>query len=209
MDLHITDASSLAIIDRQVDNNQQLSPAEYEIVRQVIYHTADFEYSSLLRFSQNVLTIGAAALAARTSIVVDVPAIQVSIVPWLQKTFGNPVYCCTTANLRPQKRKTKAAWGLETLAKTHTDSIYVIGQDQTALTTLVELTERGVINPTLAVVTAPVFVEQDMKQFLKTASIPSIYIDSPKGNAIVAATIINSLVNLSWQAYELGNGGRK
>jgi precorrin-8X/cobalt-precorrin-8 methylmutase len=208
MDLHITDASSLAIIDRLVDN-QQLSPAEYEIVRQVIYRTADFEYSSLLRFSKNVLTIGAAALAARTSIVVDVPAIQVSIVPWLQKTFGNPVYCCTTTNLRPQKRKTKAAWGLETLAKSHTDSIYVIGQDQTALTTLVELTQRKVINPTLAVVTAPVFVEQDMKQFLKAASIPSIYIDSSKGNAIVAATIINSLVNLSWQAYELGSGGRK
>jgi len=208
MDLHITDASSLAIIDRLVDN-QQLSPAEYEIVRQVIYRTADFEYSSLLRFSKNVLTIGAAALAARTSIVVDVPAIQVSIVPWLQKTFGNPVYCCTTTNLRPQKRKTKAAWGLETLSKNHTDSIYVIGQDQTALTTLVELIERKVINPTLAVVTAPVFVEQDMKKFLKTASIPSIYIDGSKGNAIVAATIINSLVNLSWQAYELGSGGRK
>ncbi len=208
MDLHITDASSLAIIDRQVDN-QQLSPAEYEIVRQVIYRTADFEYSSLLRFSKNVLTIGSAALAARTSIIVDVPAIQVSIVPWLQQTFGNPVYCCTTTNVRPQKRKTKAAWGLETLAKNHTDSIYVIGQDQTALTTLVELTQRKVINPTLAVVTAPVFVEQDMKQFLKAADIPSIYIDGSKGNAIVAATIINSLVNLSWQAYQLGSEGRK
>lgn len=209
MDLHITDASSLAIIDRQVDNNRQLSPAEYEIVRQVIYHTADFEYSSIVKFSKNVLTIGAAALAARTSIVVDVPAIQVSIVPWLQKTFGNPVYCCTTTNLRPQKRKTKAAWGLETLAKTHADSIYVIGQDQTALITLVELIEGKVINPSLAVVTAPVFLEQDLKKFLKAADIPSIYIDGSKGNAVVAATIINSLVNLAWQAYELGSEGDK
>ena len=204
MDLHITDAASLAIIDCQVDN-AQLSPAEYEIIRQVIYRTADFEYSSILSFTADALKKGASALAARTPIVVDVPAIQVSIVPKLQKTFANPVYCCTTTNVRPQQRKTQAAWGLETLAKTknHTQSIYVIGQDQTAFTTLVELTERKVIQPALTIVTAPIFVENDMKQWLKKSALPAIYIDSSKGNAVVAATIVNTLVNLTWQAYEL------
>lgn len=202
MNLHITDASSLAIIDRQVDQHA-LSPAEYEIARQVIYHTADFEYASTLRFAENALVLGAAAIAARTPIVVDVPAIQVSIIPQLQQAFGNLVHCCSTTNLRPQKRQSQAAWGLETLAKTHPHSIYVIGQEQTALATLVELIERKIIKPALAVVTCPVFVEQDMKQWLKNSSIPSIYLEHAKGNAVVAATIINSLVALAWQAYEL------
>jgi precorrin-8X/cobalt-precorrin-8 methylmutase len=202
MDLHITDASSLAEIDRQVETIE-MSPAEYEIVRQVIYHTADFEYSSIIKFNHNALSKGAAAIAAKTTIVVDIPAIQVQIVPKLKKTFCNPVYCCTTTAVRPQKRKTKAAWGLETLAKTHSEDIYVIGQDSTALGTLAELTKRKVTNPALIVFTAPMFIEQDIKQWLIHSSVPSIYINSPKGNATVATAIINSLINLTWQAYEI------
>ena len=107
--------------------------------------------------------------------------------------------------MRPQKRKTQAAWGLETLAKTHPEDIYVIGQDQTALGTLAELTERQALNPALVIFTAPVFVEQDMKQWLIDSSIPSIYVGSPKGNAAVASAIVNSLINLTWLAYELNS----
>ncbi len=204
MDLHITDASALAQIDSQVEA-LPMSPAEYEIVRQVIYHTADSEYSSIIKFNHDALAKGAAAIAAKTTIIVDVPAIQVEIVPKLQKTFCNPVYCCTTTAVRPQKRKTKASWGLETLAKTHSEDIYIIGQDRTALGTLAELTARKATNPALIVFTAPVFVEQDMKQWLIDSSIPSIYIGSPKGNATVATAIVNSLINLTWQAYEINS----
>ena len=46
MEWHITDAQSLAIIDNEIGEHS-LSPAEYEIVRQVIYATADFEYKNL------------------------------------------------------------------------------------------------------------------------------------------------------------------
>ena len=201
INLHIADASSLAQIDRQVEEIQ-MSPAEYEIARQIIYHTADFEYISLIKFGNKALIKGTAAIAARSTIIVDVAAIQVSIISQLQKTFCNPVYCCTTTAVRPQRRKTQAAWGLETLAKTHPEAIYVIGQDQTALGTLAELTERKAIQPALVIFTAPVFIEQDMKQWLIDSSLPSIYINSPKGNAIVASAIVNSLINLTWQAYE-------
>ncbi|MGF1541560.1 MAG: precorrin-8X methylmutase [Pleurocapsa sp.] len=207
MDLHITDASALAQIDCQVEA-LPMSPAEYEIVRQVIYYTADFEYSSIIKFNHHALAKGAAAIAARSTIIVDIPAIQVQIVPKLQKTFCNPVYCCSTTAVRPQKRKTKAAWGLETLAKTHPDDIYVIGQDATALGTLAELTARKATNPALIIFTAPMFIEQDMKQWLIKSAIPSIYIDNPKGNATVATAIVNSLIDLTWQAYEINSSSK-
>nr|WP_232225309.1 precorrin-8X methylmutase [Dactylococcopsis salina] len=45
-----------------------LSPAEYEIVRRVIYETADFDYRSHLKFSDRALKVGAGALAARSTI---------------------------------------------------------------------------------------------------------------------------------------------
>ncbi|MDJ0633230.1 MAG: precorrin-8X methylmutase [Xenococcaceae cyanobacterium MO_188.B29] len=205
MDLHITDVQSLVMIDHQI-GNYLLSPAEYEIARQVIYKTADFDYLSLLRFSENSLTQGAAALAAHISVIVDKPAVQVGIVSILQKTFCNPIYCCSTTVTRPQQRKTEAAWGLETMAKNHPQAIYVIGQEQTALTTLVELIERKSIQPALIVATPPTFVEQDIKQWLATSSIPNIYVEGKKGNSVVASTIINSLTELAWQEYALNLG---
>jgi precorrin-8X/cobalt-precorrin-8 methylmutase len=156
-----------------------------------------------LGFSPESLTKGAAALASRTSILVDVPMIQVNIVPILQKTFGNPVYCCSTAVTRPQQRKTKAAWGLEALAKSHSEAIFVIGQDQTLLSTLVELYNRNAIQPALVIVTPPTFVEQNTKKWLNNSSIPHIYVNGSKGSATVAAAILNSLVELTWIAYQL------
>ncbi len=194
MNPHFTEASSLAAIDRQVNgNNQNISPAQYEIIRQVIYHTADFEYISLLKFSEDALSKGAASLKVSTPIVVDVPEIQVSIVPKLKKTFYNPVYCCATTN-------SKIASGLETLAKQHPKGIFIIGQSEIALTTLINLIESKTINPSLAIATAPIFIKPERKKF-SGSSFPRIYVDNYKGDATVASAILNSLVDLTWRAY--------
>lgn len=201
MDIHFTEAYSLASIDRQIEaRNYDLAPAQYEIIRQVIYHTADFEYYSLLKFSEAALTLGFEALIAGVPIVVDVPEIQVSIVPRLQQTFYNPVYCCATTGIQSDETKTKAVSGLENLASIHSSAIFVIGQDQTALASLVDLIKAEVISPRLAIATAPLFIAPNIKQYFQTASIPTIYIDSPKGGATVASAIVNSLVNLAWRA---------
>lgn len=200
MNWHITDAQSLALIDREIADHQ-LSPAEYEIVRQIIYATADFDYLDLLRCSSDALFHGAAAIAAKTPIIVDVAMIQVSLVPLLQQTFYNPVYCCTTTATRSTKEKTKAALGLEILAKQHQNAIYVIGQDETTLSNFIELTEQTKIQPALAIATAPLWQEQGQKQWLKNATFPCIYLDSRKGGAMIATSIIKSLVTLAWQTY--------
>ena len=85
------EASTLATIDRQITGvEKNFTPAQYEIIRQVIYSSADLEYQSLLKFSPEALAAGAAALTAAIPIIVDVPEIQVSIVPKLQQTFTQP-----------------------------------------------------------------------------------------------------------------------
>ena len=101
MEWHATDAQSLSIIDREMENCR-FTPAEYEIVRRVVYATADFDYADLIRFSDRALQSGAAALAARTTIIVDVPMVQVGIAPRIQAAFANPVYCSMDALTRPQ-----------------------------------------------------------------------------------------------------------
>jgi len=200
MEWHVTDAQSLAIIDSEIGDHV-FSPAEYEIVRRVIYATADFEYKSLIRFSERALQAGAAALAARTTIVVDVPMVQVGIAYDIQNTFANPVYCSMEALTRPQKEKTRAAWGIETLAKRYPEGIFVVGKAQTALTALVDLIEAEEIRPALIIATPVGFVNVDAKERLQDSLVPHITIESRKGNAVIAAAIVDGLVDLAWQAY--------
>jgi precorrin-8X/cobalt-precorrin-8 methylmutase len=201
MEWHVTDAQSLAIIDGEIGDHV-FSPAEYEIVRRVIYATADFEYKSLIRFSERALQAGAAALAARAAIVVDVPMVQTGIAYEIQNTFANPVYSSTDTSTRPQTEKTLAAWGIETLAKRYPEGIFIVGQAQTALTTLVDLIEAEEINPALLIATPVGFVDvDDAKRRLQDSLVPNITIDSCKGNAVVAAAIADGLIDLAWQAY--------
>jgi precorrin-8X/cobalt-precorrin-8 methylmutase len=201
MEWHATDAQSLAIIDHEIGEHI-FSPAEYEIVRRVVYATADFEYKSLIRFSEAALQSGAAALAARSTIVVDVPMVQVGITTNIQNTFANPVYCSMEALTRPQKEKTRAAWGIETLARRYPEGVFVVGQAQTALNALVELIEAEEIRPALIVATPSGFIDvESAKERLADSLIPHIRIVGRKGSAVVAAAIVNGLVDLAWQAY--------
>lgn len=200
MNLHFTEASSLATIDRQVGEIENISPAQYEIIRQVIYHTADFEYQSLLEFSAGALIKGAAALTATLPIIVDALEIQANIAPKLRQTFGNSIYCCATTGTATAT-KTKASVGLEILANSHPKSIFIIGRDLDALSTMVEIIESKAIEPSLAIATVPTLIEPDQKQWLMNSSIPYIGIKSCKGGTNVASAIFSSLIELSWRAY--------
>ncbi len=201
MDWHATDAQSLAVIDRELGAHS-FSPSEYEIVRQVIYATGDFDYKHLIHFSEHALQSGAAGLAARTTIVVDVPTVQAGLLKKVQSTFANPLYCATEAILRPQKDKTLAAWGLETLAHRYPEAIYIVGEAQTALATLIDLIERDEIRPALAIAAPAGFVDVDvLKERLHDSLVPHIRVDGRKGNAVVAAAIACALIDLAWQAY--------
>lgn len=201
MEWHVTDAQSLRIIDNEIGNHS-FSPSEYEIVRRVIYATADFEYKSLIRFSDQALQAGAAALAARSTIIVDVPMVQVGIAPTIQNTFANPVYCSMEALTRPQREKSRVSWGIVTLARRYPEGIFVVGQAQTALTALVELIEQEEIKPALIIGTPAGFVGVDVAvERLKDSHVPHIRVESRKGSAVVAAAIVNGLVDLAWQAY--------
>jgi precorrin-8X/cobalt-precorrin-8 methylmutase len=201
MKWHITDAQSLRAIDQEIGQHS-FSSAEYEVIRRVIYATADFEYQNLLRVTPQALQTGAAALAARSTIIVDVPMVQVGIMPTIQETFANPVYCSMEAITRPQREKTQVAWGIETLAHRYPEGIFVVGQAQTALTTVIDLVESGDIKPALIVATPTSFIEfEETNQRLTALSTPTIHVQSRKGGANVATSIMNALADLAWHAY--------
>lgn len=204
MDLNLTEASALATIDRQIEaTTGNVPPAQYEIIRQVICTSADFEYQSSLQFSQGALAKGAAALTAAAPIIVDLPEIQVSIVPRLQQTFANPVYCCaTTSSKVVESTDTKASQGLKILAAKYPHGIYLIGQDRAAMTMMVNLIEQKAIEPSLAIATPPTLVELAAKQKLRDSATPNIQIAGGKGGSNIATTIFNTLLELAWQVHQ-------
>jgi precorrin-8X/cobalt-precorrin-8 methylmutase len=201
MEWHTVDVQNLAIIDREVEDHT-LSPAEYEIARQVICATADFDFINLIQFSPKALKAGAAALAARATIVVDVPTVQAAIATKVQATFANPIYCATEAITRPKKNISQATWGIETLAQRYPEAVFTIGESQSALNSLISLIEIGDLKPALVIAAPPKFTDIDLTQSkLQNSSIPHIFINDRKGNAVVAAAILKALIDISWQAY--------
>jgi len=187
-----TEANSLLAIDQQVGKHY-FSPSAYKIIRRVIYETGDFDYVSHLHFSDRALSAGAAALAARTAIVVDVPLIQTAIAPVAQNCFANSIYA-------PWEHH--RSYTLPTLAKRHPEGIFVIGQQQRTLSTFLDLLDHEQIKPALAVMTNPKFIQMDeIEAKLEALTVPHIRVIGRKGNASVAVGILNGLIDLAWQVY--------
>lgn len=204
MEWHVTDAHSLALIDNEVGSTT-LFPAEYEVLRRVIYATADFEYQALIRFSTDSLQEGAAALAAQSPIVIDTPMVQAGLLPYIQSTFANPLHCAWEVNQWSTQEPTEIApeaLGMQRLAQRFPEGIFIVGQSQAALTTLVELIEADAVRPALVVGTPAGILEADVaKQRLQDSMVPQISVDGRKGSAVVAVAIATALIDLAWIAY--------
>jgi precorrin-8X/cobalt-precorrin-8 methylmutase len=188
-----TEARGLALIDRQLENTISLAPAEYEIARRVILATGDLDYRSILRFSKRSLEFGVAALAARTPIVVDTPMVRAGILPRLQETFVNLVYCPNDS--APEQ-------DLESLARRYPEGIFAFGQSAGTLLRLVAAIEKKECQPALVIATPTGFVDTEIaKEKLRDSGVPNISIANYKGGASVAVAIVNALADLAREAY--------
>jgi precorrin-8X/cobalt-precorrin-8 methylmutase len=197
MELTKTEANSLLAIDQEVGQHP-FSPAEYEIIRRVIYETGDFDYLSQLHFSDHALSAGAAALAARTAIIGDVPLIQAGIAHAAQTSFANPIYTHVEGH---------HTHNLTLLAQRYPEAIFIIGQEATAVSTFLNLLEKDEIQPAFAIITAPKLVEVEVSESnLGKLTIPHIRVTGRKGSASVAMGIFNGLIHLAWQVYAPRDG---
>lgn len=203
MEWHKSDMQGLAAIDVEIQSQiPQYQAARYEIIRQVIYATGDFAYKDLICFGDKALEKGAAAIAARTSIVVDIDTVQTAVAHTIQSTFANGLYTCTGVITRPQKSKSQSAWGMETLAQRYPSGIFVVGESQTALETLMHLISTQIVAPALVIASFSEFINIGLsKSDLQKSPIPYILVSGQKGGAIVGARILTALVCLAWEAY--------
>lgn len=190
--MDLTTARGLALIDRHIGLSP-LPPAEYEIARKVILATGDFEYRSLTCFSPRAVVDGAAALAARSPIVVDTEMVKVGILPFLQETFVNPVYCCWDDI--PDR-------DIRSLIRRYPEGIFAIGESLPVLAILIEAIESGNCQPALVIATPAGWIEAKLaKDRLKDSGASYISIEGGKGSATVTVAIVNALAELAWQIH--------
>lgn len=202
MDWLAIEAQSLATIDREIGKHK-FSPAEYEIIRRIICETADFDYKESIFFSDRALQAGAAAIAARTTIVVDVPMVYAGVMPFLQRTFANPIYCGLHALVRPQPEIPPEVAGIQTLARRYPEGIFAIGREQRSLAALLELVQKQVVHPALIISTTPELLGAEvMRRKLVSSELPNIHTTERKGGVAIAVAILSSLIDLAWQAYQ-------
>ncbi len=199
MEWNILTAQNLAIIDRKI-NRDSFSLSESEIIRRLIYTTADFEYQSIVSFLHEPLHSGAAALSARVPILVDSTIIQGGITNTLQDTFLNPVYCLDNISLPSGLPSNKSKiW--KTVARRYPSAIYIIGDNSLLLLSLLDLIEAQQIKPSLIIATPAGFIGKEMiNSRLKNSPVSQIRLDSSKGGTGSAIAIFQGLVDLAWIA---------
>lgn len=201
MEWHITEALTLSAVDYAIGEHC-FSPAEYEIIRQVIVATADGEFKELIKFSEQSLQAGAAALAARLPIVADSAPVSASITAIARDTFANLVFCAEEVVVRSSTSKSPVAQGLESLAQRYPEAFFVIGSYESALVELLTLVEKEEIKPSFVIAVPPCMVTvNDLKQRLVSSAIPHIRCEGAKGGCAVAVGIFKGLAELAWQAY--------
>lgn len=208
MSTKLIEIESLTFIDHQWESNKiktrrEYSYAEYEIVRRIIQKTGDWEYQKLVTFAKGSIIKGAKALAAKTPIVMDSSILQTGLNYSVERTFINPIYCAQSLAIRRNRDNYSLAVNIEILAQRYPKAIFIIGEDEQCLITLLELIEANIVKSPLVIATPPNLVNQGVtKKRLQDSQVSQICTDGAKGNVVVALTIINALIGLAWQVYK-------
>ena len=195
--------TSMEIISRELEERGiTVPPEQAAVVKRVIHTTADFDFAQTLRFSENAVALGVAALNKGTNIVTDTNMARAGVSrPSLTK-LGGEVFCYMADEDVAQQAKTRgttrAVAAMEKMAREQPGAIVAVGNAPTALLKLAELMEGG-LRPTL-VIAAPVgFVNvvESKERILEVClarQVPIIAAMGRKGGSAVAAAICNALL---------------
>lgn len=176
-----------------------LDPEIAPIVKRVIHATADFDYADNLRFSQNAVEAGLAALHEGAVIVTDTTMALSGINKPALARLGGDARCFIgdedVAREAKERGVTRSLVAAEKAAGIDRPLIYAVGNAPTALIRVCELIEAGRLNPRLVIGVPVGFVNVvPSKELLEACAVPHIVARGRKGGSNVAAAICNALI---------------
>jgi precorrin-8X/cobalt-precorrin-8 methylmutase len=200
------EAESFRIIEREFAEAtgravNDFSPEEFAVIRRVIHATGDFGFAASLRFHEQAIAAGIAAIRAGKSVLTDVNMAAAGISRSLLGKFGGKVICRVgepeVAAMAASQGLTRSEAALD-LAGGDNVGIVAIGNAPTALLAVMELIKDGRINPDLIVGVPVGFVNAaESKELLFQKNYPFITALGRKGGSPVAVAIVNALLRLA------------
>ncbi len=197
---------SMEIIESELGDTSQLSEQEKLVVKRVIHTTADFDYLHNLKFSENAVKNGLAALESGAVIITDTNMAKAGISRPALSFLGCEIHCFMSDNDVAERAgkngTTRAVVSMDKAAELFHDrkTIFVIGNAPTALLRVCDHIRSGKIKPSL-VIGAPVgFVNVvQSKKLIMECGIEYIVADGRKGGSSVSAAVMNALL---YQLYQ-------
>ena len=194
---------SFAIIDAEAGPHS-FSPSEWQVVRRVIHATADFEFKSLMRLSQNAVDQGIQALLHGAPIVCDVKMIIAGLNEDRLQAYGCRTHCFISDEdviaLAKAQNSTRA---IEAMRKARRlglvdGAIVAVGNAPTALIETARLVKEEGAKPALIIGVPVGFVSAaESKEIAMQAEPPYIVARGRKGGSTIAVAIIHALLLLS------------
>ena len=177
----------------------QLDPENELVIKRVIHTTADFEYMQNLVFSDHAVQKGIEALRNGCDIVTDTQMAKSGINKTILGKLGGQVHCFMSdpdvAAEAKDRGITRAIVSMERAAKLEKPCIFAIGNAPTALISLHEQMEAGLLNPALIIGVPVGFVNVvESKELIIESGVPHIVARGRKGGSNVAAAICNALL---------------
>lgn len=176
-----------------------LDPEKEPVIKRVIHTTADFDYMDNLVFSEGAVAKGIEALKNGCDIVTDTQMARSGINKTILGRLGGHVHCFMSdpdvAAEAKERGVTRAIVSMERAAKLDKPCIFAVGNAPTALISLWEQMNAGILHPALIIGVPVGFVNVvESKELILSSDADFIVAKGRKGGSNVAAAICNALM---------------
>ena len=177
----------------------ELPKAQEKIIKRAIHTTADFDYATTLKFSENAVEIAEEIIKNGCYIVTDTNMALSGINKKVLSDFSGEARCFMAdegvAAEAKERGVTRATVSMERASKLDRPVIYAIGNAPTALISLKELMDKGCMIPAFIIGVPVGFVNVvAAKELFLGGDVPYIINEGRKGGSNVAAAICNALL---------------
>lgn len=176
-----------------------LDPEKEPVIKRVIHTTADFDYVDNLVFSEGAVAKGIEALKNGCDIVTDTQMARSGINKTILGRLGGHVHCFMSdpdvAAEAKERGVTRAIVSMERATKLDKPCIFAVGNAPTALISLWEQMNAGILHPALIIGVPVGFVNVvESKELILSSDADFIVAKGRKGGSNVAAAICNALM---------------
>ncbi len=169
---------------------------EDKIKQRCVIATGDLGVAEILRFRDDPVNAGLAALEEGAAIYVDIKMVEAGVV---KRGHKSPVVTAIGRgdHLASREGITRTSAGFLELTDDLSGSIVVIGNAPSALLAVCDLMEEGEAEPALVIGVPVGFVNAaESKERLRKIEVPSISTEGTRGGTPIAVAAINEIINL-------------